>query len=412
MPQASRAVVVLLAILAVVMVGWVLHAAAGILQPLVIALLLASMLQPLVRRLAQWHVPPALTVMATIAVLFVALVYGGLLLQSGVASFLGSESVPVLPRPAPEVGEPAPSEASGAEPTLSDASAAEDAAAQEGEGAEEPADERPSWDAIKERLRARMVASSMPDTMKVMGADALEQVDLGGLARGILGGSIGFTRSLVLIMIYMIFIFAEQAVFRRKILAVAGDREDEAAQVLDTIGRGIQKYLGVKTVVSLLTGTLCYFGLVLLSVPYAPLFGLLTFLLNYIPTFGSIIASIFPTLTVLATDDTWGKAVVVIGLYLAVNMGLGNFLEPRILGRELNLSPLVIIISVVAWAALWGVVGAFLAVPLTASMQIVLLASERTRPIAMMLSVGPPAERRRDRAAAAESEEAADGVSA
>ena len=391
MPQASRAVIVLLTILATVLVGWVLHVAAGILQPLVIALLLASMLQPVVRRLARWRIPPALTVMATIAVLFVALVYGGLLLQSGVASFLGREMTPVLeevqaPEAAAETGEVAPGEP--------------------GETAQ--ADERPSWDAIKQQLRARMELSSMPQAVKALSGNALEQVDLGGLTRGILGSSIGFTKSLVLIMIYMIFIFAEQAVFRRKILAVAGDRSEEARMVLDTIGRGIQKYLGVKTVVSLLTGTLCYFGLVLLSVPYAPLFGLLTFLLNYIPTFGSIIASIFPTLTVLATDDSWGIAVIVIGLYLAVNMGLGNFLEPRILGRELNLSPLVIIISVVAWAALWGVVGAFLAVPLTASLQIVLLASERTRPIAVMLSSGPPSDRRRDRA---ERAEAAAGVS-
>lgn len=407
MPQTSRAVVVLLAILATILVGWVLKVGASILTPLVIALLLASMLQPLVRRLARWHIPPALTVVALLVVLFVALVQGGMLLQSGVASFLGSDldlpssssserepRKPLLPAPEPAAGEEAEL---GAEGALNG----------EGEADQEEVTPRPSWEKIKLNLQLRMAESEMPEAAKLLAADALEQMDLGGLARGILGGSIGFIRSVVLIMIYMIFIFAEQAIFRRKILAVAGNRDEEARHVLDTIGRGIQKYLGVKTVVSLATGVFCYFGLVLLQVPYAPLFGLLTFLLNYIPTFGSIIAAIFPTLTVLAIDPAWGTAVIVMAIYLAVNIGLGNFVEPKILGRELNLSPLVIIISVVVWAGLWGVVGAFLAVPLTAALQIVLLSSERTRPIAVMLSSGPPPERRRDRvAAAAEAAEA------
>jgi predicted PurR-regulated permease PerM len=139
---------------------------------------------------------------------------------------------------------------------------------------------------------------------------------------------------------------------------------------------------------------LCYFVLVVLEVPYALLFGLLTFMLNYIPTFGSIIAAIFPTVTMLAYEGSWEKALIVLAAYLAVNLTLGSFLEPRILGRELNLSPLVIIVSVVVWAGIWGVVGAFLAVPLTSAIQIVLLSSERTRPVAVMLSIGPPPERK------------------
>jgi predicted PurR-regulated permease PerM len=158
MPQASRAVIVLLSILATVMVGWVLHAAAGILQPLVIALLLASMLQPLVRRLAQWRVPPALTVMATIAVLFVALVYGGLLLQSGVASFLGADSTPVLPGPRIEMEAPAEAPAETPSEAEEATSPSADGGSQGGqEAGEEEVDDRPSWDLIKQRLRGRMV---------------------------------------------------------------------------------------------------------------------------------------------------------------------------------------------------------------------------------------------------------------
>ena len=201
----------------------------------------------------------------------------------------------------------------------------------------------------------------------------------------------------------MVFIFAEQAVFRRKILSIAGDRRDEAAEVLETIGRGIQRYLGVKTVVSFLTAALCFVVLKALAIPYALLFGLLTFMLNYIPTFGSIIAGILPTITALAIIDPssvgtdWTKAAIVAVTYISVNLTLGTLIQPRILGRELNLSPLVVVVSVVVWAGLWGVVGGFLAVPLTATLQICLASQETTRPIAIMLGSGPPREKRRKR---------------
>ena len=165
--------------------------------------------------------------------------------------------------------------------------------------------------------------------------------------------------------------------------------------MLDTIGRGIQRYLGVKTIVSITTGALCYAGLIFLDVPWALLFGLITFLLNYIPTFGSIIAGGFPMLTALAVESSWNKAVWVLALYVSVNQILGAYIEPKILGRELNLSPLVIIVSVVVWAGLWGIVGAFLAVPLTAGIQIILASQERTRPIAVLLSSGPPRDDKR-----------------
>ena len=118
-------------------------------------------------------------------------------------------------------------------------------------------------------------------------------------------------------------------------------------------------------------------------------FLILTFLLNYIPTFGSIIAAIFPTLTALGTGAPFSTVVIIMGAYLIINLTLGSYIEPRILGRELNLSPLVVVVSVVVWAGLWGVVGAFLAVPLTSVVQLMLLSSERTRPLAILLSIGP-----------------------
>ena len=363
----SRTANILLAILATILGGWVLHAGAGILQPLVIALLLASMLQPVVSGLKRWRIPPAVTIVFLVTLLFFGLARIGILLQANLESFAGET--------------PTVEGVEGLDP-LSDRQA-------------ELVEDLGGWEGVKAAIIARMESSALPEPLVGYLSELIVKIDAQGLASGLIGGGFGFTKSLLLVMIYMIFIFAEQAVFRNKILAVAGDKHADAAEVLDTIGRGIQRYLGVKTLVSLVTGALCYAVLVALQIPYALLFGLLTFLLNYIPTFGSIIAGAFPTITALAVESTWTKALVVVVCYLAVNMVMGYILEPRLLSRELNLSPLVIIISVVVWAGLWGVVGAFLAVPLTSAMQIVLASQEKTRPIAVMLSSGPPREVRR-----------------
>jgi len=413
MPSANRALTVLLGLIATILVGWVLHEGGAILRPLVIAFLLASMLQPVVQGLAKKGIPPALTVMLMVWLLFLGLVQVGLLINANVQALLTSaEAVGAEMTLAEDVAPPAPALDAAEGQETEAAEGQETEAAEETSGSSFPSlmgEEQDAliaqwnWDRIKKGLGARMDASNLPATVVGYFKTILEDVKLERLVGDLALGGFGFLTNVVLVLIYMVFIFAEQAVFRRKILSIAGDRRDEAAEVLETIGRGIQRYLGVKTVVSFLTAALCFAVLKALAIPYALLFGLLTFALNYIPTFGSIIAGVFPTITALAifdpisTDPSWTKALIVAVTYISVNLTLGSFIEPRILGRELNLSPLVVVVSVVVWAGLWGVVGGFLAVPLTATLQICLASQETTRPIAIMLGSGPPREKRRGR---------------
>jgi predicted PurR-regulated permease PerM len=264
-----------------------------------------------------------------------------------------------------------------------------------GQSQEDLIGETGGWVDIVDKIETRLTSSGMAESVVRYAAKALRELPVDRMAGDLAIGGFGFVANVVLVLIYMVFIFAEQAVFRRKILSIAGERHDDAERVLNTIGRGIQRYLGVKTVVSLLTGSLCYLVMVALDIPYALFFGFLTFMFNYIPTFGSIIAGSLPTMTALAVEASWTKAAAIMGTYLAVNLTLGSFIEPRILGRELNLSPLVVVVSVVVWAGLWGVVGGFLAVPLTASLQICLASQESTRPLAVMLGSGPPREKKK-----------------
>ncbi len=344
----QRSQVFLLGVIATILIGWVLHVGAPILLPLVIAFLLAGMIAPIVRRAARWRIPPLVTVVALLALLFFGLAQLGLTVRDNLAQFVGAR-------------------AAGADPA-----------------------QRMDWAAIVANLERTFSSSAMPEALARMLIDGLRQIDPRQLTQSSVAFGLAFTRSLVVLMIYMIFIFAEARLFQRKILVIAGERRAEARAVLEHVAWGIQRYLLVKTLISFLTGLLCYLLLFFLDVPYAPLLGLLTFLLNFIPTFGSIIAGLLATLVALAAGEAWLTAFWTATGYLAVNLVLGSYLDPKILGKELNLSPLVIVVSVVVWAGIWGVAGAFLAVPITSALQIILLSDERTRSIAILLSGAPP----------------------
>ncbi|MEZ5976820.1 MAG: AI-2E family transporter [Planctomycetota bacterium] len=365
MPQVGRSILVPVSIVATILLGWVLKVGAPIVQPLVIALLLASMLSPLVRLLARLHIPHFVSVLGMAAVLFYFVLQGLFLAQRNVAAFIGEESPPPLAAESESDSDP---------------------------GA--PKVDEPAFAGLVAGIEKRVQSSSLPDVVKKLVLAELDDIQQSGraekMAQEFLGSGLAFIRTAILVLIYMLFIFAEQAVFRRKILAVAGDRREDASRILDTIGKGIQRFIGIKTLTSLATGALGYAVCRGFELPYALLFGLLTFLFNFIPYFGSLVAGALPTVTALAIQDDWTTAVVVAILYFAINTIVGSVVEPKIMGRELDLSPLVIIVSVVVWTALWGVVGAFLAVPLMATLQIVLASTETTRPIAVMLSSGPP----------------------
>jgi predicted PurR-regulated permease PerM len=364
MPPTSRALIALLGVVTTILVGWVLHIGASILQPLVIALLLASLLQPVVGLLERVRIPSFATIVILVALLGLGLARVGFWFQASVVSFLG-ESAEGTTLPIDRLD------------PLSD-------------DQDELTRGLGGWEGIVDRIGAWLDKSSVPEGYRQYALENLAAIDVERLGAQFLGSGLDLGRALLLVVLYMLFIFAEQAVFRRKILAVSGSNRDTAEEILDTIGRGIQRFLGLKTLLSVVTGAICYAALVALEIPYAMLFGFITFLFNFIPYFGSIIAGALPAMVALAVEGSMEKAVIVALIYLGVNIAIGSIIEPKIMGRELDLSPLVILVAVVVWTGLWGIVGAFLAVPLTATLQIVLASHPSTHPIAVMLSSGPP----------------------
>ncbi|MCY4265705.1 MAG: AI-2E family transporter [Gammaproteobacteria bacterium] len=215
-----------------------------------------------------------------------------------------------------------------------------------------------------------------------------EWIDIPSYARSIASSFASILASGGLILIYLGFLFLEQGQFSNKISALVSDREKEedARKIIDRIRDDIQKYIGIKVFTSSLTGTVSYGFLLVVGVDFAAVWGLLIFLLNFIPTVGSIIATIFPALLALAQSDGYSLFLLVLLGIGAVQICIGNILEPRLMGSSFNLSPIVILLNLALWGYIWNIPGMFLCVPFLIIVTIILSHFPQTRPFAIMLS--------------------------
>ena len=213
-------------------------------------------------------------------------------------------------------------------------------------------------------------------------------IDIPSYATSIASSFAGILANGGLILIYLGFLFLEQGHFRNKISALVSnhDREDEAHRIITRIRNDIQKYISIKMFTSSLTGILSFTFLSTVGVDFAAVWGLLIFLLNFIPTVGSIVATIFPALIALAQSDGYTLFVLVLLGIGALQICIGNILEPRLMGSSFNLSPVVILLNLALWNAIWGIPGMFLCVPFLIIVAIVLSHFPQTRPVAIMLS--------------------------
>jgi predicted PurR-regulated permease PerM len=191
-----------------------------------------------------------------------------------------------------------------------------------------------------------------------------------------------------LITVYVVFLLFEQQSFERKLDRLFEDPRHalQTRRILEQIEGRIETYLRIKTLISLLTGAVTYVVLTAFSIDYAGFWAVWTFLLNYIPNIGSTVAVILPTLASLGQYNDW-LLTATLGLFLGgLQFTIGNFVEPRLMGPRVNLSPFVIILSLAVWGTVWGVAGLFLCVPLTMVVVIICAQIPATRPIAVLLS--------------------------
>ncbi|HSG08450.1 MAG TPA: AI-2E family transporter [Longimicrobiales bacterium] len=211
-------------------------------------------------------------------------------------------------------------------------------------------------------------------------------VDFAGSA---LGRIAQFVSTTFLVLLITIFMLSEAIVFPAKIRFLVGGplgQEDRLAKVVGEI----QTYLGIKTVMSLATGIILGVWCYVMELDFPVLLGLVAFVLNYVPTVGSIIAAVPAVLLSLVLHGTLPHALMVTAGYVVVNTLFGNILEPNLMGRRLGLSTLVVILSLLFWGWTWGPLGALLSVPLTVIVKIWLENTPDLRWVAVLLDKNPP----------------------
>lgn len=256
-----------------------------------------------------------------------------------------------------------------------------------------------------------------PSTILEGGATVTLQAPRGDFIDSLVAGLVGLIRPFfekltswagtgIFVFVIMVFALGEGRAFTRKI---AGIRKADGPDFsrFDGAAADIQRYLRIKTIASIATGVLAGLLCLAVGVEDALLWGLLAFLLNFIPVVGSIIASLPPFVMTLANTGPLPAAIILVG-YIAINFGIGNFLEPTLLGRRFGLSTLIVVISVFFWGWMWGPVGMFLAVPLTMIFKVIFDNSEDFKWLSIAMGKGP--DRRALRKAARAEREASEAA--
>jgi AI-2 transport protein TqsA len=336
----SKVVVGLLSVIAVILSAWALKVSAVVTMPFVFAFFVAILVHPIERALAT-RLPRRLEWLGVTCAMLA--VVGALVLA---LALLAVALEPVVAR-APEYADRLQGQ----------------------------------WNSLTSWARDH--GFEMPQGSEVWGTLARNGVQ--SLASGLssAGGVLSF---LVLVFFFALLMLLEASSWRRK-TKIALHRWQTAAVLgtMPVVAEKVRSFMLIRTILGIVSGVLAAAWLWLLGVDFAVFWGVLFFLLNYLPNIGSILAGIPPTvLAFLQLGFGWG--LLAAGGLIVMEQFMGNFLDPKLTGRTLNVSSLVVLLSVLLWGWIWGIAGALIAVPITVTLILVFANADALRPIAVLLS--------------------------
>ena len=322
--QGNKVVAAALIIIVIFVVGVVLQQAKPVLFPFFLAIFLSFVLSPILDFLTRKKIPRAISILFIVIFSFFIIYLLGLLFYSSGKTFASE-----FPKYGQKIGSILAS--------------------------------------IQEQLKL-----TFPKLESVGWVEQLDINRIGGFLLSSLGPFFSFIALLFLVFIFLIFILAGRGNIKVKIeKSFNKERSSQIIDVIQKIDNQIQKYLAIKTIVSFVTGVLATVVLMIFGVDFAIVFGFFTFILNYVPNIGSIIATALPlTVAVFQFETLWPAFWILIILGL-IQMIIGNFIEPRVMGEGLGLSTLVVLFFLFFWGWMWGIAGMILAVPTAATIKIV-----------------------------------------
>ncbi len=232
------------------------------------------------------------------------------------------------------------------------------------------------------------IMSFLGPQMMPWATEAMASIDYVGALTAVVDSTGAFFASFVLVVIYTGFMLAEKKSIPTKIAALYPNQGGDlnAQEIVAAIGQRLSSYIWLKSMMSLLTAVASYLVLKVVGVDFAETWAILIFLLNYIPNIGSMLAVLFPVVLSIVQFDTMTPTVIITVSLIAIQFVLGNIIEPKFMGRSLNLGSFVIILSLSFWGALWGVPGMFLSVPIMVIVMIICSSVPEWRMVAVLLS--------------------------
>lgn len=340
--ERSRISVALLAVLTTVAVGFVLQQAQSVILPLIIAWLLSFILTPAVNMMAGRRIPRPLAILLVL-VLLIGILYIAIIFLNGRISAV----ITAFPKYHSRFNE------------------------------------------ITQLIGNRLNLSHNPL------ADVNWMVTLRTFLVKLSGSLLFILNNLVLVVIFLVFILLGHPYLRFKIKkALSDENAAKVTVIINAISSQFSRYLVVQFIISLVTGILVWLSLTVIGVDFAVTWGALAFLLNFIPTIGSIISAVPPILLAFIQffPGFWPGVATLIAL-LTIHMVIGGAISPKVVGDRLNLSPVVILMSLLFWGWLWGIIGALLSVPIASAVKILCENVEELRPISIMMGSGKSYEK-------------------
>jgi predicted PurR-regulated permease PerM len=321
----TKITVALLGILVFFALGFVLHLLQPILLPLVVAFFLAQLFAPLTGALRRRRVPAVVSIILVLALVSAGLMIFSWILYSSAQSF--RETLPGYHGLRPQI-------------------------------------QGWKWE------------------------QAVEISSLTGIVASAVGSFLIFFNDIFLIILFLVFLLAGSESFPHKLERAMPGQAERVGAVMRNIEEQVRKYLLTKTLINLINGVLVTLLLAAFGVDFPLLWGFLTFLAHYIPNVGGVISVVIPGIFFFLQFSP-GKALLVAALNMALQFLIGNAVEPRIMGSSLNLSPLLVLLSLIFWGWLWGAWGMVLAVPITSMIKIVCENIEELQPVAVLMSGQP-----------------------
>ncbi len=381
----------LLVTIAVILIGWALHATGAFMVPVVFSVFLALLVAPLDRGIAK-RVPDKVRwlghVAAMGAILVALVVFVGLIwvaAQQVVERFpFSGDGAPLLP----EIGAVVTGASEGA--TADAGEAAQAAAAAEGAAPASPAADSAAagQPPAEHTLASRGLWRRLSEVFSGAGGSLAGRLGdwASGIASQVLsaaGTTLGMT---VLVFFLTLLMLSEGPNWREKMTTVLdAPARRNAMDSVQVIGDRLRRYLLARTVLGLITAVLYGVWLWLFGVDLLVVWALLAYLLNYIPTLGSLVAGVLPVLYAFVQKDLGSAVAVGTGIFV-IEQVMGNYIDPRVQGQQVSLSPLVVLITLLVWGWIWGIAGAILAVPITIAGMIICAHVGPLRPFALMLS--------------------------